>query len=83
MPAARAQFAAVWTGRHLLVWGGTRAASSLATATGLSYDPASNRWTALPAAPLRPALAPIAVWTGRSMLVWSGSTGAIFTPTAR
>jgi len=83
MPAGRAQFAVVWTGRHLLVWGGTRAASSLATATGLSYNPVGNRWSALPAAPLRPTLVPIAVWTGRSMLIWTGSSGASFTPTAR
>jgi hypothetical protein len=54
---------------------------------GEAYNPATNTWTALPAAPLRGRAGPIAVWTGHQMIVWGGSfgntgytDGAAFTP---
>jgi hypothetical protein len=53
---------AVWTGRQMLVWGGSGDAAA--------YDPASDRWTPLPKAPLPPLPTPVVVWTGRFMLVW-------------
>lgn len=76
MPLPRSSFAAVWTGRHVLVWGGLsgRFPPSVPPAHGEAYSPASNRWTALPAAPLRGRASPLAVWTGHKMIVWGGST---------
>jgi N-acetylneuraminic acid mutarotase len=60
---AGARFTAVWTGKVMLVWGGTRG-------EGASYDPAANRWTKLPKSPLPPLSSPTSVWTGRLMLIW-------------
>jgi N-acetylneuraminic acid mutarotase len=76
MPFARAGFAAVWTGRQLLVWGGLTAAG-VAPPHGEAYTPATNRWTALPASPLRGRPDPTAVWTGRRMIVWGGYNSAV------
>ena len=75
MPFARTGFAAVWTGRQLLVWGGLTAAG-VAPPHGEAYTPATNRWTALPASPLRGRPDPTAVWTGRRMIVWGGDNSA-------
>jgi N-acetylneuraminic acid mutarotase len=92
MPSGRSQFAAVWDGKRLLVWGGTTTAANSPQnpPTGTAYDPRTNRWSPLPRATLRPRLGPTAVWTGRTMIVWGGWTigtryftdGAAFTPTA-
>ena len=78
MESGRYGAQAVWTGSRLLVWGGqTGHAGSKAPRTGLEYDPKSNRWSALPAAP--PSLLkhadPAVAWTGRELLVWGGWTG--------
>jgi N-acetylneuraminic acid mutarotase len=42
-------------------------------ADGAAYDPESDRWQPLPAAPLAPRQGHVAVWTGEEMLVWGGS----------
>jgi N-acetylneuraminic acid mutarotase len=60
---AGARFTAVWTGKQMLVWGGTRG-------EGAAYDPATNRWSKIPPSPLPPLSAPTSVWTGRLMLSW-------------
>ncbi len=75
MGAGRVGAAMVWTGRRLLVWGGSSTAGAGAPVTpnrGLAYDPGADRWSSLPATPLLGRLDPIAVWTGRSMVVWGG-----------
>jgi hypothetical protein len=92
MPSGRSQFAAVWDGKRLLVWGGAITAANVPQnpPTGTAYNPRTNRWSPLPRATLRPRLGPTAVWTGRTMIVWGGWTigtryftdGAAFTPTA-
>lgn len=94
MPSGRAGFTAQWTGTRLLIWGGTTNATGRpqSPARGLAYDPSTNRWSALPQAPLRGRLDPTSVWTGHALIVWSGGTGrppyraftdgAIFTPRA-
>ena len=82
MAYPRSAFAAVWTGRQVLVWGGLTTANT-APPHGEAYNPATNAWTALPAAPLRGRAAPVAVWTGRQLIVWGGSgftDGAAYTP---
>jgi hypothetical protein len=85
--------AAVWTGRKLLVWGGLTGSyrHRVLPPHGEVYKPATNRWAALPKAPLHGRVVGTAVWTGRSMIVWGGwapngdrstqfSDGAMYTP---
>ena len=74
MEGGRMDHTAVWSGRHLLVWGGRtlRAGTWTAPAHGLAYDPAGNRWSALPRSPLRGRAGHVAVWTGTQMLIWGG-----------
>ncbi|MGZ4302510.1 MAG: hypothetical protein ACXVE0_12975 [Gaiellaceae bacterium] len=80
MKSGRSGAAAVWTGKRLLIWGGTT--SSLAgfklvtPSQGLAYDPNANRWSPLPWAPLLGRLDPTAVWTGHAMIVWGGQRPA-------
>jgi hypothetical protein len=98
MAAGRRGAAMAWTGRRLLVWGGSRTVAGLPVtpSRGLAYDPQADRWSQLPGAPLLGRLDPVAVWTGRSLIVWGGerqnrpvdtgtrlfTDGAIFTPAA-
>jgi len=67
---------AVWTGSHLIVWGGEIQGPSSRQASfsdGASYDPVARAWTKLPAAPLRPRTEDIGVWTGSKVLIWGGA----------
>lgn len=73
--SARTAHVAVWTGREMVVWGGYVSlgiGNFRAAADGAAYDPATNAWRLLPAAPLVARVAPIAVWTGREFLVVGG-----------
>ncbi|HET6210781.1 MAG TPA: hypothetical protein VFD94_10385 [Jatrophihabitans sp.] len=73
MPFSRNYFAAVWTGRQVLVWGGFsgRPAATIPP-NGEAYDPSTNSWSAMPAAPLPGRANPVAAWTGTSLVVWGG-----------
>ena len=75
----------VWTGRFFLVMGGSAAGALPAPGPGsAAYDPATNSWTALPAAPLYPTdpASPtigaderedgLGVWTGSAALLVGG-----------
>jgi hypothetical protein len=75
MPLPRSGFAAVWTGHHVLIWGGLsgRFPTWAPPPHGESYSPAANRWSALPASPLPGRADPVAVWTGHKMIVWGGT----------
>jgi Kelch motif len=73
-PSQRIATAAVWTGKELIVWGGS---GDVPLATGSRYDPATDRWTIM--ATLRSPTARYehsAVWTGTEMIVWGGSDGS-------
>jgi N-acetylneuraminic acid mutarotase len=75
MGSGRTEAAMVWTGRRLLVWGGSQTADASVPVTpnrGLAYDPAANRWSPLPGTPLFGRVDPTAIWTGRSMIIWGG-----------
>jgi len=74
MEFSRRGFAAVWTGRQVLVWGGLTGSfqDQKIPPHGVAYDPAANRWSAMPTAPLRGRSNPTAVWTGRQMIAWGG-----------
>ena len=76
MPLPRSEFAAVWTGHHVLIWGGLSGRSPHLGAPpphGEAYNPATNRWSALPASPLQGRASPLAIWTGHQMIVWGGN----------
>jgi len=80
MESGRLGAAVVWTGHRLILWGGAQSAGARAPAIpphGLSYDPAANRWSPLPQAPLLGRLGPAGVWTGRAMIVWGGNRPAV------
>ena len=72
LPEERDGHIAVWTGAEMLVVGGDRGRTEMA-----AYDPAGDRWRALPAAPF-PVRAVSAgqaaqagsVWTGDRLVVW-------------
>jgi N-acetylneuraminic acid mutarotase len=88
--------AQAWTGSRIMVWGGgtTDNPGDQPPATvmpgGAAYDPAADRWEALPAAPLSSRARAVAVWTGRELVVWGGEAdyshraqfddGAAYTP---
>ncbi len=75
METSRSGFAAVWTGRQVLVWGGYTGSftTPVIPPHGVAYDPAADRWSALPMSPLHGRNGPTAVWTGHQMIVWGGS----------
>jgi hypothetical protein len=74
--AARAGAVAVWTGRMMLVWGGgSTEENGVAFRDGAAYDPATNSWRPIGAAPVWPGAQYTATWTGRVMVVWGGSRG--------
>lgn len=78
---------AVWTGREMIVWGGTLDGEAT---DGAAYDPAADTWRLLATAPLPARAAHEAVWTGREMVVWGGigidgvptADGAAYDPAA-
>lgn len=73
-PGPRVGHTAVWTGKHLIVWGGAR--NQTALGDGALYDPSTDAWrpVTLAGAP-DPRFGHVATWTGQEMLV-SGGTGA-------
>ena len=82
----------VWTGREIIVWGGESGPQgNVVHADGAAYDPSTNQWTVLPAAPISGRSGAAAVWTGTEMLIWGGydesgpgfhvsATGAAYDP---
>ena len=81
---AKTSPAAVWTGRFFIVVGGTADGGLPAPGPGAAaYDPATDAWTALPAAPAYPSpgdptgpadqrTGAFAAWTGSSAVVVGG-----------
>jgi len=82
-PSARGGHGAVWstTTKELIVWGGCTSppgsftgSCSSAASDGFAYDPATDRWTALPPAP--PGFAGRWLhsmeWTGTEVVIWGG-----------
>jgi hypothetical protein len=51
LPAASGA-TAVWTGTRLVLWGGSGASRWVTLGDGVAYNPHTNRWTSVPAAPL-------------------------------
>jgi N-acetylneuraminic acid mutarotase len=86
-PEPRGTHTTVWTGTHMIVWGGDTVQTVVNS--GGRYDPAMDTW-----APTSTINAPAgryahtAVWTGIHMIVWGGddgtylNTGGRYDPTA-
>jgi hypothetical protein len=76
--AGRTGAAVAWTGRQLIVWGGSDSKFVRAFNTGAGYDPRTGGWQELPPAPEGQTLIASdwqrSVWTGRELLVWGGYT---------
>lgn len=73
-PSPRTGHSAVWSGSHLVVWGGARdSCPEWYCADGAAYDPEANTWApiALENAPA-PRAGHLAFWLGSRMLIWSG-----------
>lgn len=77
-PTARFDHATVWTGTHVLVWGGEEEAPG--GSTGAAWDPALDAWS--PIAPPGPELLPplalepqLSTWTGSQLLVLGHAFG--------
>jgi len=81
VPEGREGPAAVWTGTHLIVWGGF---SDRDLETGAMYDPATDTWmpTTTVGAP-SPRSYHSAVWSGSEMIVWGGFDGSELATGAR
>ena len=75
-----------WTGREVVVWGGVASSraqtvfDAVAPADGAAYDPATDQWRRIPAAPIAGRANPIAAWTGREVVVFGGLDGATPAP---
>jgi hypothetical protein len=74
-PEGRHDHSVVWTGTHMIVWGGDggQGAGNALLNTGGRYNPATDSWTATslvgaPDARFRHT----AVWTNAQMIVWGG-----------
>jgi len=74
-PEARFFHTTVWTGTHMIIWGGR--GSIYVLNDGGRYDPATDTWT-----PMTTSGAPgrrwqhSAIWTGSVMVVWEGKDPA-------
>jgi hypothetical protein len=77
LPRARAGATAIWTGDRLILWGGQNLAANVpgGLRDGLVYEPEANRWSTIPAAPMRSSGSAV-TWTGRSLLVVGGTIGS-------
>jgi hypothetical protein len=77
--AGRTGAAVAWTGRQLIVWGGSDKKFTKAFNNGAAYDPRTGGWQQLPPAPEGQTLLgsdghDSTVWTGRELLLWGGYT---------
>lgn len=89
-PSPRQNHSAVWTGKELLVWGGSLQVKRLSDiADGGRYRLDEDRWLPLSSPPLT-RRGPSLVWTGTELLVWGGTnqfgsalipSGAAWNPT--
>jgi len=71
-PAPRGLHGAIWTGKEVVVWGGTQGGFE-PLGDGATYDLAVDRWTPMPVAGAPgPRSAHSAVWTGSEVIVWGG-----------
>lgn len=70
-PSPRSQFATIWTGTEMIVWGGAGDGFT-ELADGGSYNPERDTWTRLAPSPLAARMEPSAVWTGSELILFGG-----------
>ncbi len=68
---------ATWSGEELLVWSGIEPSDETDEAfdvidDGAAYDPTTDSWRELPAAPISGRASAAAVWAGDRLVVWGG-----------
>ena len=70
----RANAVGVWTGKEMLVWGGS-CPESIVCGGGAAYDPAQDRWRTMSDlnGPPRGRERYAAIWTGTRMILWGGT----------
>lgn len=83
-PAARGEYAAIWSGVEMIVWGGQQlnqpgTFDDEYVEIGYRYNPSLDDWGTMsasgdPAARFNHT----AVWTGKEMIVWGGDGGEYF-----
>lgn len=74
--AARSDFSSVWTGTHMLVWGGVGRTADCAPCDhddGAAYELSSDSWKLMAPSPLAGRGNHRALWTGKEMVVLGGS----------
>jgi hypothetical protein len=80
-PSAAIQDAVmVWTGRELVIWGGSGWTAYLPAGglrAGSAYQPATGRWQSLPPAPISADGTPEGVWTGTDVVVAASYGGQL------
>ncbi len=89
----RTWHSAVWTGEELIIWGGQSFADGARAeylSDGAAYEPVSDTWRLISAAPIGGRWQHTAVWTGATMIIWGGAAsdesldaladGAIYDP---
>ncbi len=73
-PSPRGGHIAVWTGTHMLVWGGERGCPA-----GALYDPEADEWTPMTTEGAPPGTwNPYRAWTGEQLLVRGGIIGDVY-----
>ncbi len=84
-PSKRRYHTAVWTGGHMIIWGGlgcdssTSCTTSLYLNSGAYYDKTTDSWS-----PLNSTSAPSerglheAIWSGQTMIAWGGRNDTIY-----
>ncbi|HZI38848.1 MAG TPA: hypothetical protein VFF24_11130 [Acidimicrobiia bacterium] len=70
----RAAHTAIWTGREMVLWGGSPDFETDPSTDGAAFDPATRTWRMVPAAPLSPRFDARAFWTGREMVIYGGTS---------
>lgn len=71
-PSSRHYHTAVWTGTHMIIWGGDN--GTILLNSGRRYYPLANTWDTLVTTTNAPTarVAHSAIWTGTEMIIWGG-----------
>ncbi|NDA67998.1 MAG: hypothetical protein EBY09_15385 [Verrucomicrobia bacterium] len=78
-PAARNRHRSVWTGTELFVWGGEINNNiSAQYADGKLYNPVTDTWRNVAAAPIAGRRDFNCFWTGSEVLIWGGVNGGSY-----
>ncbi|MFO1500858.1 MAG: hypothetical protein U1G07_21135 [Verrucomicrobiota bacterium] len=74
-PTARAYHVAAWTGKEMVIWGGTSNANRSTWAylhDGARYQALTDTWSPMSPAPSAAMAGQSATWTGQELILWGG-----------